>query len=59
VLNGFEDHVIRMERAAAVKAGEKIEVEETEIRRDRRGLIGRLILGAKEMLTPDVDAELK
>ncbi|MFI5134244.1 MAG: cell division protein FtsA [Chitinophagales bacterium] len=59
VLNGFEDHEMKLERIAAENAGRKIEPEEAEIRRDRRGLIGRLILGAKEMLTPDVDAELK
>ena len=59
VLNGFEDHEMKRERIAAETAGKKIEPEESESRRDRKGLVGRLLFGVKEFFTEGIDEELK
>jgi cell division protein FtsA len=60
VLNGFADHEMKLERIAAENAGKQLEPEETEEKRDRRGLIGKLIFGGlKEFLTPDTDQPLR
>jgi cell division protein FtsA len=60
VLNGFADYEMKQERLAAETAGKPvIETEETEERRDRRGLIGKWIFGVKEMLSPEADTPLK
>jgi cell division protein FtsA len=59
VLNGFEDHEMKQERIAAENAGKNFEIEESEVRRDKKGLVGRLLFGVKEFFAEGIDEELK